>query len=182
MLFVITACINLLATFLLQNYSVAKDPLMCGNMGFSLIWRGSLYFNVIASQVVVWVPSEQFYNIVLSLRLLMLFGVWMVYVLSGFLIYQRFICRFWLIAILLIKIGVSSGQWIDQMVFILQLHTSYYDYVYAIAVFIPMTLCTSSYFRYNMCNIYSRSDNSNLKGKIFFFKQRISDYDEDIES
>lgn len=149
-LFIIAALVNLLATFLLQNYTLKKDYLKCCNITFSLLWRAGIYLYVTVNQSLLWYQSEMYFYAVIVLRFAVVWTVYVFYVLKGYNIYRKQWPRFILAANLVVLVCAATGQFIDQMVYILGLHMEFFDYAYLGAIYTPICLFTYAVFRYRM--------------------------------
>ena len=69
----------------------------------------------------------------------------------------------------------------DQMVFIFGLHADYFDYVYIVALSIPLTFITFFFFSYKISKCYDEKEEKvTFRDKVFFLGYNANDAEEDI--
>ena len=80
------------------------------------------------------------------MRLVSVWLLWVMYILKGIVIYRHPVTKYTTMTLVVMYVCLTSGQFIDQMVFVLGLHDTYFDYAYVITLFPSLVIVTYSIY------------------------------------
>ena len=178
-LFVISFLVNLALTFLLQNYYIHKDYLCCFSVEYSLWLRLILFTNCILNSIGIWYQSEPFFNALLIIRAILASLLWILYFCRGVTIYRHPLTKGMLMGLILLYVSITLGQFLDQMLYLLNLHDGLFDLIYGGVVGVPLSLLT--YTLYVYLREKSLETEHDLRRKVFFFKEKIMNFASDMQ-
>lgn len=141
-LFVLSASVNLVIAFFLQNYYTRKDYLCCGSMEYALTFRVIIYTNCLINSIGIWFTTEILVNTLMVVRAALAILMWVLYLTRGVMIYRHPLPKYVFIGLIVSYLCLTVGQLFDQIVFSLYLHRNKYDMVYAGVTLLPLTLLT----------------------------------------
>lgn len=106
----------------LENFLISKDTLRCGNRTFNILWKIAVFSNLAINKFGMMYQSESLYNSFIGIRCLVSWGVWVSYLSFGFDIYAHQTQKYLFMLIIVGFVSLSTGQFVDQMGYLLKLH------------------------------------------------------------
>lgn len=172
--FGLTTVINLFAALFLENFLLEKDYLKCGNRTFNLVWKIILFINLSINKAGMMFQSESLYNTLISLRFIASWILWILYLKTGFDIYQHQNVKYFFMVIVTLFSTLSTGQFLDQILYLLKLHDNVYDLGFAAIIFIPLLAITIAAGRMRVWTVFDNIKEK-IKTKAFYLKHWTDD-------